>query len=153
MHLSLLCTVYIIVFLFIAPPSPPCNLSVSDSGLSWASLQWKNPQNLMVNTGFEVTVFHNNGRDSKIVQISEGLNSYNVTGLESNGSYDFTVVAFSRAGSVIGRSLPSNRAHFSGNTYMEFKLLNCHVHKGEMQVFPTRSLRISITQKNCSHYQ
>lgn len=71
--------------------------------------------------GLEVTSFHNNGRDHKIIYLvpeMEGVNSYNVTGLKPNGSYDFTVVAFSRAGSVTGRSLPSNRAHFSGINYM-----------------------------------
>lgn len=65
--------------------------------------------------GFEVTVFHNNGGGSKIIQVVEdSINSYNVTGLEPNGSYDFTVSAFSQAGNVFGRSLPSNQAHFSG---------------------------------------
>ena len=70
--------------------------------------------------GLEVTSFHNNGRDHKIYLVPEmeGVNSYNVTGFKPNGSYDFTVVAFSRAGSVIVRSLPSNRAHFSGINYM-----------------------------------
>ena len=78
----------------------------------------------MINTGFEITVFHNNGRDSKIIHIAEDLNSYDVTELKPNGSYDFSVVAFSRGANVIGRSQPSNRAHFSGNNCME---LNCLV--------------------------
>ncbi len=105
---------HLIIFIFIAPPSPPCNLSVGDSGPSWIFLQWENPQ---IIEGFELTAFHNNGRDSKIyfIPAMEGLNSYNATGLEPNGSYDFTVVALSRAGSVTGRSMPSNRVQFSGN--------------------------------------
>ena len=66
---------------------------------------------------FEVTGLHNNGGNSFISTVeptSGSKNSFSITNLEPEGSYEFSVVAVVKAGDIITRSLPSNRVQFSG---------------------------------------
>lgn len=76
-------------------------------------LQWSAPneKGRPIYSYYEVLLVSNRG-DGAINQTSE--NFINYTSLDLDRSYEFTVVAVSKAGDVVGRSLPSDSILFTG---------------------------------------
>ncbi len=97
---------------YVVPPSKPNNLSLTMK-LNCIQLQWSAP----VENGFPVysyyeVLFVSNRGDGVINQTSEKFLNY--TSLEYDRSYEFMVVAVSKASKVVGRSLPSDSILFTG---------------------------------------
>ena len=78
-------------------------------------LQWSAPteSGFPVYSYYEVLLVSDMG-DGAINQTSE--NFLNYTSLDLNGSYEFTAVAVSKVGDVVGRSLPSDSVIFTGSS-------------------------------------
>lgn len=81
-------------------------------------LQWSAPteKGYPIHSYYEILLVSDRG-DGAINQTSE--NFLNYTSLDLNRSYEFTVVAVSKAGEVVGRSLPSDSILLTGLYYID----------------------------------
>lgn len=97
----------------IVPPSKPLNLKVADCGPVCIHLQWQTPLKLGQPTlsYYAVTYVNEEGRGSTIQTYD---NAIRFSELVPGTTYQFTVVAISKVGNVIGRSLPSDPLKFPG---------------------------------------
>ena len=97
----------------VVPPSKPNNLSLIDMKSNCIQLQWNAPTEggSPIYSYYEVLFVSNRG-DGAINQTSETFMNYTV--LELDRPYEFTVVAVSKAGDVVGRSLQSDPILFTG---------------------------------------
>ena len=98
------------------PPSKPNNLTLTDMKQNSIKLQWSAPieNGYPTYSCYEAIVVDNSG-EGAIIQTSENIHNY--TTLELNRSYEFTVVALSVAGDVVGRSTLSNSTRLTGFCY------------------------------------
>ena len=97
----------------IVPPSKPLDLKVADCGPVCIHLQWQTPLKLGQPTlsYYAVTYVNEEGRESTIQTYK---NAIRFSELVPGTTYQFTVLAASKVGNVIGRSLPSDPLKFPG---------------------------------------
>lgn len=84
------------------------NVSIYAAGLTWAALNWTFPENISSNIKWlEITTVSFNGTGTIIPVDHERLNK-NITNLDPDAAYDFSVMIVSDVNGTIGRSLPSH---------------------------------------------
>lgn len=125
------------------PPSKPNNLILFDSGSKCVQLRWSTP----IESGYptflyyEVTSVSSNGNGT-IHQTAENVLNY--TSLEQSASYQFSVVAVSINGNIVGRSPQSDPVRFSGP--LVNKIVHIVVHYSPLLIQVLSLLATSILQ-------
>ena len=101
---------------FKVPPSRPQDLKIADCGPTCIQLHWQKPVKLGQPTlsHYEVTYINEEGRGST-ARISDTTLTFD--GLVPGKAYQFTVVAISKMGSVVARSLQSDPLNFPGKIW------------------------------------
>ena len=85
-------------------------------------LQWSAPiENGSPIYSYYEAIFVSDSGEGAINHTSE--NFFNYTSLKLNRSYEFTVMAVSKAGDVVGRSLPSSSIQFIGPVLIYHNLI------------------------------
>ena len=100
------------------PPSRPEKLRILEIGSSWANLQWESPSDSaelnLVFSHYEIAIIDSRNGSGYIfpfIPIHINTSSFNVTGLQHETLYEFSVTAVSRFCSILARSLSSNLVH------------------------------------------
>lgn len=112
------CNIHNHICLFsIVPPSQPYDLSIADCGLTCIQLHWHQPDDLGTPTlsHFEVIYIREDGIGSS-ESVGSSINTFNFTEVVLGKVYQFSVVAVSVAGGVVGRSPQSDPIQFSGGS-------------------------------------
>ena len=85
----------------------PVNVSVKATGHTWVVLNWTFLENISNIKRLEVTTVGFNGTGS-IFTVPVDLNRLiNITNLDPEKAYDFTIMVVSDVKGIVGRSLPS----------------------------------------------
>ena len=93
---------------FTVPPGQPRALSVQNIGTTWVHLLWQPP--LVVDfpvSYYEVKVANDIGGGAQHLETLDNSTFFNVTGLSSGTTYNFSVVAVIEAGQVVARGVES----------------------------------------------
>ena len=97
------------------PPDKPNNLRVSDIGSTWAYLQWDSPSDTAESASlfsrYEISVINSRNGTGYILPFSPmtiNMSSFNVSGLQHETLYEFSVITVSETCDVFARSLLSS---------------------------------------------
>lgn len=100
------------------PPSRPEKLYISGIGSSWAYLQWESPsdsaESNSVFSHYEITVIDSRNGSGYVFPLSpvhKNISFSNITGLQHETLYEFSVTAVSETCGILARSLSSNLVH------------------------------------------
>ena len=85
------------------------NVSINAMGHTWVVLNWKFPESISSNIKhLEITTVNYKGSGS-IVPVDHKRSTINITDLDPDKAYDFSIMVVSDVNGTIGRSLPSSR--------------------------------------------
>ena len=100
------------------PPSRPEKLHISGIGSSWAYLQWESPSGSTepspAFSHYEITVIdsgNGSGYVFPLTPVHKNILFSNITGLQHETLYEFSVTAVSETCGILARSLSSNLVH------------------------------------------
>ncbi len=101
-------------------PRRPENLLISAIGSSWAYIQWESPSDSAdlssVFSHYEISVIDSRSGNGYVFPFSPvhiNTSFLNVTGLQYETLYEFSVTAVSETCGILARSLSSNLAHWT----------------------------------------
>lgn len=117
-RINITCTLPILSHFFhvhdSVPPGQPVDLSLTDMTPQCYQLRWSAPSNIGQPSlsHYEVTSISSNG-EGVVYQTIDNI--YKFSNAESGVSYEFSVMAVSVEGGVVGRSSPSESLHLQGS--------------------------------------
>ena len=112
---------WVIIAIFpTVPPSRPENLRILEIGSSWTSLQWECPshsaESSSIFSHYEITVIDSRDGIGNVSYFSPefeymNISFFNLTNLQHETLYEFSVTAVSKFCGILARSLSSNLVH------------------------------------------
>ena len=106
-----------IIFLSV-PPTKPEKLHISQIGSSWAYLQWESPSDLAKSSSvfshYEIAVIDSRNGSGYVFPFNPmciNMSSFNITDLQHETLYEFSVTTVAETCGILARSLSSNLVH------------------------------------------